>query len=471
MKFKRINIFIAILFIICLVGCSYVKNIFSNNATQQKSISEQITESTIIIFSDKNLEKTIREEIQSPTGDILMGDVDKITNLKNTKDKNITSLSGIENLINLSSLNLSNNQISNIEPLEGLTNLTCLELDNNQISNISPLKELTNMTDLDLSSNKINNLDSLKGLNKLTSLNLYANQINDYSAIYDYYENLKSTDIASAVIPPKPEAPYVNDQVAMNTIIAPKQGVASVIHEVEENKVIPPKPEAPYVKGQVAVNATIPPKEKTTDVKDQVAVSTVATPNQVPNAPDQIAESPVITSPDESLEKPAKNIIEPLIVNFLKDDIHKIATFKNAEVKSIANLLGTENPAYLTSLNLSNNQISDIESIEVYTNSASLDLPTFDLASWDLVTLHLATNQIKDSPIYDYYKNLKSTDNVSVVINPKPDTSSVDDQVAVSAVANSNHEAEALSNQVVVIIVVILKHDPANVEIHLLLSH
>ena len=131
-KFKWLNIFIIFLFSISLVGCSSTKIVFLNNTTQQKSISVQITESTVITFPDKNLEQTIREEIQCPTGDILKDDVDKITKLQNAQDKHITNLSGIENLTNLTLLNLSNNQISNIEPLKGLTNLTNLNLSSNQ---------------------------------------------------------------------------------------------------------------------------------------------------------------------------------------------------------------------------------------------------------------------------------------------------------------------------------------------------
>lgn len=242
-KAKWINIFIIFLFSINAIGCSSIKNALSNKNHEQKSVSAQITDSTIITFPDKNLEKTIRQKIQCPTGDILKDDVDNITSLQNTQDKHITNLSGIENLTNLASLNLDNNQISNIKPLEGLTSLTSLNLDNNKISNIEPLKGLTKLTSLNLDTNLISDIEPLKGLINLTKLALAVNQIKDFSPVYAYYKNLKSTDIASNVttflastsVNPGPqvlsdsssvvmqEVPTDNTQVAGSTIIVSGQ--------------------------------------------------------------------------------------------------------------------------------------------------------------------------------------------------------------------------------------------------------
>jgi len=221
-KFKCLNISIIFLICINLVGCNSSKTESISSSTQQNLISVQITESTVIKFSDKNLEQTIRDEIQCPTGDILKDDVDKITKLQSTKDKHISNLSGIENLANLTSLNLSNNQIRNIKPLEGLTNLTDLNLSTNQMTNIEPLKDLTNLTNLNLATNQISNIEPLKGLTNLTDLDLATNQMTNmevlkgltnlkdlnletikieaYSPISPYCRNLGKPDIVSSVI-------------------------------------------------------------------------------------------------------------------------------------------------------------------------------------------------------------------------------------------------------------------------------
>ena len=58
-------------------------------------------------------------------------------------------------------VHLGDNQISDISALAGLTNLTLLELCDNQISDISPLAGLTVLHDLVLSHNRISDLSPL----------------------------------------------------------------------------------------------------------------------------------------------------------------------------------------------------------------------------------------------------------------------------------------------------------------------
>ncbi|TAF00131.1 MAG: hypothetical protein EAZ79_03595 [Oscillatoriales cyanobacterium] len=53
---------------------------------------------------------------------------------------------------------LYNNQISDLTPLQSLTNLTSLYLYNNQISDITPLQSLTNLTYLYLYNNQISDI-------------------------------------------------------------------------------------------------------------------------------------------------------------------------------------------------------------------------------------------------------------------------------------------------------------------------
>ena len=63
-----------------------------------------------VIFIDKNLEKTIRDEIGKYSGPILQDDLLKITELY-ISQKNIRNLSGIEYLGNLTLLSISENSI------------------------------------------------------------------------------------------------------------------------------------------------------------------------------------------------------------------------------------------------------------------------------------------------------------------------------------------------------------------------
>ncbi|HAZ43735.1 MAG TPA: hypothetical protein DDW76_10405 [Cyanobacteria bacterium UBA11369] len=52
---------------------------------------------------------------------------------------------------------MSNNQISDVSPLRSLTNLTILLLDNNQISDVTPLQSLNKLRKLQLGGNPIAN--------------------------------------------------------------------------------------------------------------------------------------------------------------------------------------------------------------------------------------------------------------------------------------------------------------------------
>lgn len=85
----------------------------------------------------------------------------------------------------LVSLDLDSNQISNISPLATLTNLTDLRLWRNKISDISPVQGLTNLIFLGLGGNQISDISPLTGLANLTALYLWDNQISDISPLVD----------------------------------------------------------------------------------------------------------------------------------------------------------------------------------------------------------------------------------------------------------------------------------------------
>ncbi|MBX4261158.1 leucine-rich repeat domain-containing protein [Clostridium estertheticum] len=161
------------------------KPVLENNlvgTNHNRNLDKTVRDKDIIIFPDKNLEKVVRGAIKKYNGDILKGDVAKIKELK-ASNANISNLSGIQNLTELTLLYLYNNKIDNIDDLKALTKLTVLDLYNNKIENINALKKLTNLTTLYLWNNKIDNIDSLNGLTNLTVLDLWGNKINDIDAL------------------------------------------------------------------------------------------------------------------------------------------------------------------------------------------------------------------------------------------------------------------------------------------------
>ncbi|MEG4800058.1 leucine-rich repeat domain-containing protein [Microcoleus sp. ARI1-B5] len=99
------------------------------------------------------------------------------------EDNQISNLAPLQFLTNLIHLNLYKNQISDITPLQSLTKLITLTLGNNQISDITPLQSLTNLTALYLHKNQMSDITPLQSLTKLTVLHLYNNQISDLTPL------------------------------------------------------------------------------------------------------------------------------------------------------------------------------------------------------------------------------------------------------------------------------------------------
>ena len=110
---------------------------------------------------------------------------DQLINLTSLDLSNnlLTSLpDSIEQLTNLTSLNLSNNSLTSLpESIEQLTNLTSLSLSSNSLTSLpESIRQLTNLISLDLSNNSLTVLsESIGRLTNLTSLHLGANKLTE----------------------------------------------------------------------------------------------------------------------------------------------------------------------------------------------------------------------------------------------------------------------------------------------------
>jgi len=157
-----------------------------------------------VAIADASLDGLIRQALNRPNGTLRTIDLLGITDL-DARDLEITSLEGIQALMNLQTLRLDNNrltdisllaelkalrslslkgnQIEDVLPLAKLTRLQVLDLRDNQISNASPLAELTELTELNLRGNEVTDIAFLKDFRKLRELNLRDNQIHDITAL------------------------------------------------------------------------------------------------------------------------------------------------------------------------------------------------------------------------------------------------------------------------------------------------
>ncbi|MEY8762579.1 MULTISPECIES: leucine-rich repeat domain-containing protein [Clostridium] len=181
-----------------------------------------------VTFTDSDLEKAVRDDIKKPTGTLHKSDVDKITEL-DVRGKNIVDLGGIENLTSLKTLNLADNRnlntksisllnelpqleslnlsgttINDLSLLSGLKNLQCLNLqtlslDSGQFINTSGLKDLKNLKELDLSGNGWNinsDLSELEDLTKLQILKLGATKLKSTSVL-SQLKDLRYLDLSN----------------------------------------------------------------------------------------------------------------------------------------------------------------------------------------------------------------------------------------------------------------------------------
>lgn len=104
-----------------------------------------------IQFKDENLKSAILSEMKKQhfiawsAKDITEDDALKVKTLM-LFGKLITSIEGLENFKNLTSLYLYSNNLTDLTPLASLSNLNWLNVKCNQISNMDVLQSLPNLT-------------------------------------------------------------------------------------------------------------------------------------------------------------------------------------------------------------------------------------------------------------------------------------------------------------------------------------
>jgi len=137
----------------------------------------------VAVFPDPLVDEMIRLKLNQPLGPILIADLKQLTALNLGLELYVADLSGLEHLVNITELDLSQNQVSDLSPIASLTNLTSLELAQNDITDLSALAGLTNLTFLRVQDNLVTDISPLAGLTKLTHLNLWTNEISDISPL------------------------------------------------------------------------------------------------------------------------------------------------------------------------------------------------------------------------------------------------------------------------------------------------
>ncbi|MFX1377043.1 MAG: leucine-rich repeat domain-containing protein [Promethearchaeota archaeon] len=123
----------------------------------------------------------------------------QIINLSSNDIDKISKVKGLENLMNLSKLNLNFNRITEIEGLDNLVNLKSLHLQWNKIREIKALDNLNKLESLYLNNNEIFKIQGIKNLSNLKSLMIYDNQITEIQNLENLY-NLEILNLRNNII-------------------------------------------------------------------------------------------------------------------------------------------------------------------------------------------------------------------------------------------------------------------------------
>ena len=133
---------------------------------------------------DKNLAAAIRESLGLSSNDpITNRQILRLYKL-DAVDRNIKSVEGIENAVNLWDLNFLYNQIEDIKPISKLPHLQLLNIHGNRISDISSLKGMP-LASLNIARNPISDITVLPSLKRLQNFYLQRNPVNDLSPVWE----------------------------------------------------------------------------------------------------------------------------------------------------------------------------------------------------------------------------------------------------------------------------------------------
>jgi hypothetical protein len=119
------------------------------------------TPCAVITFDNPNLEAAVRTDLGIPTGDITAEDVLGYSTL-NARNRNVSSLGGLECLTSLIAVNLSLNlNMTDISPLAGLALLQSVNLSTCNVEDIGSLEFLIDLSDVRLNGNPVADLSPL----------------------------------------------------------------------------------------------------------------------------------------------------------------------------------------------------------------------------------------------------------------------------------------------------------------------
>jgi hypothetical protein len=152
---------------------------------QPAADTEKQAKSSDKLFPDPALEAAVRKEVfakrynDEPLTKEDVKDVSQVVAI----GKGIENLEGLQHLVSLRLIRLTDNKVKDLAPLAELKLLQSIDLAKNQISDIAPLADLTRVQLLELSGNQIERIDAIKNMDNMRTLWLADNQIESLEPI------------------------------------------------------------------------------------------------------------------------------------------------------------------------------------------------------------------------------------------------------------------------------------------------
>ena len=182
----------------------YILDFPDGSIEQPDDFVGQVVPIGYVYIPDPNLRTIIEVLLNKPQGaPITKAEMATLKEIE-VKDKNISSMIGLECAINLTKLKLNKNAISDISPVANMKNLKALEIPGNPISDLSPIRELTQLTYIEFSGPQLSDISPIAGLVNLNRVQIRWASITDLSPLagltslerLDLYHNEILVDIS-----------------------------------------------------------------------------------------------------------------------------------------------------------------------------------------------------------------------------------------------------------------------------------
>ncbi|MEO2075121.1 MAG: leucine-rich repeat domain-containing protein [Bacillus sp. (in: firmicutes)] len=177
---------------------------------------------------DANLAAAIKKQLGIADRELSEADVASLVHL-DAQGLGIGSLEGLQHAVNLQFLALDHNNITDVTPLQGLTQLTDLYLNDNQLETVAPLAGLTNVEALTLDNNRLTDLSPVSSLTKLQLLSFNINKVTSLASLAGMTNliTLSMDSNAFKDLTPLKNKPYLNAVSFLNVDLDLSKGSAN----------------------------------------------------------------------------------------------------------------------------------------------------------------------------------------------------------------------------------------------------